>query len=558
MQRLLFVFLAALLLLLAGMPAGAETHVNGYVSGTWDVDGSPYLVEGHLTVHQDSLLFIKPGVWVIFQGPFQFNIYGQIIAWGWEGDSIIFTAPGNQTWHGFRFYSSVDTSQFYYSLFEKADNYPNGYGGAFYTINSDIVVEHCTFQHNRAQRGGGMYVYLGYARFRYNLCWDNYVSHCGGAINFAIDTPGVIERCVFYDNFSPAPYYGGAIYFWDNNCKVINCTIAQNSSPAVFCYNGGTSPFFNCIFWYNDTGNIFEARYTDSQGGWPGPGNLNADPLFTDPLHNNFHLLPDSPCIDAGNPDSPLDPDGSRADMGAYYDTQIGPGNDLLLEVDPDTMPVIIPPQGRAFAYTVTITNVGEEVCVFDFWVKFKTPDGEILPETYFYRPEIQLQPGFSIIKHASLYIPPTTPPGTYQYRGYLGQWPDTNWAFDSFEFEKLPGGSSQNGTPDDFVFSGWDIREGESHSAVGEQTANRSGLKHYPEPFNPTTAISYQLSAFSQVNLRVYDLAGRLVATLVDGWREAGMHEVTFDATGLAAGVYLYHLETAGQSVSGKMVLLK
>ncbi|MFH1734721.1 MAG: T9SS type A sorting domain-containing protein, partial [bacterium] len=64
---------------------------------------------------------------------------------------------------------------------------------------------------------------------------------------------------------------------------------------------------------------------------------------------------------------------------------------------------------------------------------------------------------------------------------------------------------------------------------------------------------------------LNVYDIQGRLVATLVDGYRDEGLHEVTFDATGLAAGVYLYKLTHASSSsgqkhatLTGKMMLLK
>jgi len=79
-----------------------------------------------------------------------------------------------------------------------------------------------------------------------------------------------------------------------------------------------------------------------------------------------------------------------------------------------------------------------------------------------------------------------------------------------------------------------------------------------HPNPFNPTTALSYQLSAASHVNLRIYDTAGRLVATLVDGWREAGTHEVTFDGSNLASGVYIYCLEAGERTASGKMVLMR
>ncbi|MFH1734548.1 MAG: T9SS type A sorting domain-containing protein, partial [bacterium] len=76
--------------------------------------------------------------------------------------------------------------------------------------------------------------------------------------------------------------------------------------------------------------------------------------------------------------------------------------------------------------------------------------------------------------------------------------------------------------------------------------------------PFNPTTAFSIQLSAFSRVNLGVYNIHGRLVATLVDGYRNAGSHEVIFDAAGLASGVYIYRMEAGELQASGKMVLLK
>ncbi len=62
---------------------------------------------------------------------------------------------------------------------------------------------------------------------------------------------------------------------------------------------------------------------------------------------------------------------------------------------------------------------------------------------------------------------------------------------------------------------------------------------QNYPNPFNPTTAISYQLSAVSRVSLRVYDILGRQVATLAEGIEQAGPHNVTFHASGLASGTY-------------------
>ena len=63
------------------------------------------------------------------------------------------------------------------------------------------------------------------------------------------------------------------------------------------------------------------------QNGWPGEGNITADPLFVDPAKGDYRLSEQSPCIDAGDPKSPLDPDGTRADMGAFYYHQEQGGN---------------------------------------------------------------------------------------------------------------------------------------------------------------------------------------------------------------------------------------
>ncbi len=87
---------------------------------------------------------------------------------------------------------------------------------------------------------------------------------------------------------------------------------------------------------------------------------------------------------------------------------------------------------------------------------------------------------------------------------------------------------------------------------------ATVTSLRAAPNPFNPTTAISYELAAFSQVSLKIYDTAGREVVTLVDGWRDVGVHEVTWDAGTLASGVYLMNLRTGDREVTQKLFLTK
>jgi len=67
--------------------------------------------------------------------------------------------------------------------------------------------------------------------------------------------------------------------------------------------------------------------------------------------------------------------------------------------------------------------------------------------------------------------------------------------------------------------------------------------FQNYPNPFNPSTVIGYQLSAVSRVSLRIYDLLGREVATLVDQDKPAGYHQETWNATPYSSGMYIYQL---------------
>ncbi|TKJ37255.1 hypothetical protein CEE37_14170 [candidate division LCP-89 bacterium B3_LCP] len=79
-----------------------------------------------------------------------------------------------------------------------------------------------------------------------------------------------------------------------------------------------------------------------------------------------------------------------------------------------------------------------------------------------------------------------------------------------------------------------------------------------YPNPFNPTTVLRFKLQDASLVSLNVYDIPGRLVTELVNGWRDAGVHEVAFDGSNIASGIYLYKLEAGEFTASGQMVLMK
>jgi Secretion system C-terminal sorting domain len=81
---------------------------------------------------------------------------------------------------------------------------------------------------------------------------------------------------------------------------------------------------------------------------------------------------------------------------------------------------------------------------------------------------------------------------------------------------------------------------------------------QNYPNPFNPTTVISYQLPVAGHVSLKIYDVLGREVANLVDGFQNAGVYNQTFIAGRLSSGVYIYKLTPGSFTQVHKMVLIK
>tara|TARA_R110002096_G_scaffold97694_20_gene217850 strand:- start:25295 stop:27817 length:2523 start_codon:yes stop_codon:yes gene_type:complete len=97
------------------------------------------------------------------------------------------------------------------------------------------------------------------------------------------------------------------------------------------------------------------------------------------------------------------------------------------------------------------------------------------------------------------------------------------------------------------------------SEDEFTNDTPNTLSLdQNYPNPFNPSTNIRFALPAKTEVRLEVFDMLGRKVETVFNGVKSAGSHTVTFDASGLASGVYIYKLSTATQVVAKKMLLMK
>jgi hypothetical protein len=102
-------------------------------------------------------------------------------------------------------------------------------------------------------------------------------------------------------------------------------------------------------------------------------------------------------------------------------------------------------------------------------------------------------------------------------------------------------------------------VISGSTGANEGTETINSFTLnQNYPNPFNPSTTISYSLPDKQQISLKVYDIIGNEVASIVDEIQEAGLHSIKFETVKLSTGIYFYQLKAGSYTQTRKMILIK
>ena len=221
-----------------------------------------------------------------------------------------------------------------------------GRGGGILCSSAEAEIRGCLIEENSAyQSGGGVFCWAASPSVSGCIIRNNSTGIRGGGVYCKVDSAPTFSNCIISDNQSS---YGGAAYCYVNSTPTFsNCTLignrATDQADGIFIHVTSTPTLINCIMYDNEPEEFYVSgaqptlRYTDIQGGWPGEGNIDADPRFI--RYQGFDLLlgPDSPCIDTGDPttsDTIYDnhphwpahhTDGPRADMGAYG----GPGNSI-------------------------------------------------------------------------------------------------------------------------------------------------------------------------------------------------------------------------------------
>ena len=224
----------------------------------------------------------------------------------------------------------------------------------------------------------------------------------------------------------------------------------------------------------------------------------------------------------------------------------------VTITLTPINPPIQIPASGGSFDFNANLANGESTAQTFAVWIMTR------LPNQSWYGPvlgplNLTLPGQGSLTRMRTQSVPASAPAGSYTYEGRVGSYPTTVWDTGSFPFTKL---SMGDGVP----VTGWE-NTGESFdpiptAASAPQTYALYGA--YPNPFNPTTRIRYDLPEAVRVSLKVYDIRGRLTATLADGLQDAGLHEAGFDASSLPSGVYVVRLEAGNFTAASKIVLMK
>jgi hypothetical protein len=228
--------------------------------------------------------------------------------------------------------------------------------------------------------------------------------------------------------------------------------------------------------------------------------------------------------------------------------------NPLTITLTPLNPPIQIPANGGSFNFNAAVVNQGSSQQPFSVWARIKYPDGSYTTPTL--GPVIINPPlNVTVSRLRSQNVPSNYPAGEYLYLGYAN--PVFSYpAIDSASFTFTKSNTSDSGPLISEATCGGDLFPGEGSISSQPSAFNLWGAN--PNPFNPKTVLSFELRAGSRVSLEVYDNAGRMIVKLVDGWRDAGSHQATFDGSNLASGIYLYCLTAGLEHATGKMVLLK
>lgn len=508
---------------------------SGSVSGRWRLKESPYNINGEITVPKDSTLTIEPGVEVIFTGHYKFNVKGRLLAVGTKTDSIRFTAEDKKSgWHGIRFLytpASNDTSKFIYCSFKYGKANTGEFsgsersGGAIFMRGfGKVIISDCLFESNmnngEISATGGAAVYVNNASpvitkstFRNNsgttdcsvLCTytnaimsnNKFLNNSGAhaPVTCLNGSPKLSGNLIMNNTTTRA---GGGIFVVTTTAKITNNIVIHNSCFGVEGEGGGIKS------WLDDKSAIINNTIAFNSAAHGGGlcFNQNAEAVL---INNIIWGNTSSDGSQVNIVDYQSDPQFLYCDIeGGKKDFRGTGAGDYsgIYENNIDKDPVFSDTSKADYQLSANSPCIGAGI------------DSVIVSGTWYYAPPFCMMGN-----------PRPSPPGTRPDIGACESLLGTPLA--SLEDETIK--------PEEFSLE-----------------------QNYPNPFNPSTIIKFSLPYPAHVTLKIFDILGREIITLLNEEKPAGIHKATWKADNIKSGVYIYEIRTENYLERKKMILLR
>ncbi len=412
-----------------------------------------------------------------------------------------------------------------------------------FILNNSAISDAADYGYSYA-RGGGILAYRGLTLTNClidsNLAWAKgpHTSKWARGGGIYIIGNSTVKNSIVSCNtsFGWDEYYGGGIYVVSDTLNLINSTIASNTHEGLR-NEGGTVTAMNSIFYFNTDAQISgnaTVTYSDVQEGYTGEGNIDYSPVFKGDCGSNLIIVPPSPCIDSGNPDPiyndvcfPPSLGTVRNDMGAHG----GPFGSGWLE-SPTDKPVLVSPASNSSGGVNTTYTWRSVLGAIEYQFQLDTSDvGDFVSPV--------MDTAISDTFYTVSGLDPNEVKGMnwWRVRG------------------KNPCGEGP--WSDSIIYT--DVKDENYHEIPSQFSLNQN----YPNPFNPETKLEFTLSKDCFVRLDIYNILGKRIRTLVDGYLTAGYKTVNWDGKDdngneVPTGVYFYRIKAGEFTQAKKMILLK
>ena len=549
----------------------AQTHIpSGDVSGNWTIEDSPYIVDGHITVPMDSTLTIDAGVNVVFSGHYYMEIDGQLLAEGTINDTIKFTAQDTTVgWLSIHF---IDTN-----------------------INEQETsrIEYCKVEYGKAVYGGGIYCDSSSPNIFNTLIANNEVSDYGGGISCVNSSSPTLINVTIKNNTAQA--YSGI--YCKNNSNIIlqNVNIIDNYGTAFYAEESSSPTLENVLIKGNQGGGFIchtaenvilnNVLIRDNRSGITILGVANTRITNTSILGNRERGINLGGCPDAVLKNIILRCNGGASAGGLnVFDSDVYVINALISH--------------NRGEYTGGIYSSGSHINLTNVTVTRNIPMGVIRVGGMFCENQSDIIIRNSIIWNNTdgelfLYGENTH---NLSYSD-IGEWEwegvgiiDANPLFTDSDFHLCEGSLCIDSGDPDSLYS--DIEDPNNptyalypamgtirndmgyyggHGAYNPYASESNDelqitnyeLDNYPNPFNPSTTISYQLPKnVKDAKIEIYNLKGQFVRKLDVKSEKSGIGKVIWDGRNdngefVGSGVYFYKLNVNGKTIAAKKCLM-